>query len=178
MSRWSPVLRSGWFITGEECLVRELAVCLGVRRAVGISSCTAAMKTPVAYLDRPPRSRVGVPTSSWSHLRWHRPPTGWCRSFLTLNQVECLRCVLRRVVEGSGDHLMVVILRNGVIGWPEAWPQPASARASTVSRCINYLVRQECRGRAELDARRRRAGPRVLSASPLIRSLSYPRSTG
>jgi dTDP-4-amino-4,6-dideoxygalactose transaminase len=57
------VLRSGWLTTGQQCVALEdaLAGRLGVRHAVAVSSCTAALEIAYASLGLPSGARVGVP---------------------------------------------------------------------------------------------------------------------
>lgn len=57
------VLRSGWVTTGPECAAfeDELAAWLGVRNAITVSSCTAAIELSLRGLHLDPGSRVLVP---------------------------------------------------------------------------------------------------------------------
>lgn len=57
------VLRSGWVTTGPECAAfeDELAAWLGVRHAVSVSSCTAALELAFRAMRLPTGSRVLVP---------------------------------------------------------------------------------------------------------------------
>lgn len=57
------VLRSGWVTTGPECAAfeDEMAAWLGVRNAVTVSSCTAAIELSLRGLHLDPGSRVLVP---------------------------------------------------------------------------------------------------------------------
>jgi dTDP-4-amino-4,6-dideoxygalactose transaminase len=58
------VLRSGWLTSGTQvrALERELADYLDAPDVVVVSSGTASLEIAFAFLDLPPRARVGIPT--------------------------------------------------------------------------------------------------------------------
>lgn len=64
ISEVADSLRSGWVTTGPKvkCFEQEFAAYVGVKHAIAVNSCTAALHTSLAALDIGPGDEVIVPT--------------------------------------------------------------------------------------------------------------------